>query len=55
MSRTSKQKLSRAGSYVIKAGETRPGKVVGKVNGKIAQPTSNDRRAARVLVRLKKA
>jgi hypothetical protein len=55
MAKASKQKLSRAGSYVVKAGETRPTKVVGKVNGKVTQPTTNDRRAARVLVRLKKA
>jgi hypothetical protein len=49
------RKISRAGSFVVRAGETRPTKVVGQVNGKDTLPTTNDRRAARALVRLKEA
>jgi hypothetical protein len=49
------RKISRAGSFVVRAGETRPTKVVGHVNGKNTTPTTNDKRASRALVRLKKA
>lgn len=55
MGKSTNHKISRAGSYVIRAGETRPTKVVGRVNGKATQPTNSDKRAARALVKLKKA
>jgi hypothetical protein len=55
MGKATKQKFSQAGSYVIRAGETRPTKVVGRVSGKTTTPTTNDKRAARAFVRLKKA
>jgi hypothetical protein len=49
------RKISRAGSFVVRAGETRPTKVVGQVNGRNTTPTTNDRRASRAFVRLKEA
>jgi hypothetical protein len=55
MAKNVDRKISRAGSFVVRAGETRPTKVVGHVNGKDTLPTTNDRRAARALVRLKEA
>lgn len=54
MSKISGQKIGRAGTYVVRSGETRPGKVVGRVSGKATSPTKNDRRAAKALVNLKK-
>jgi hypothetical protein len=55
MGRDADSRISRAGSYVVGAGETRPAKVVGRISGKVTVPTKSDRRAARALVRLKKA
>jgi hypothetical protein len=55
MTKFAERKISRAGSFVIGAGETRPAKVVGRLSGKTTLPTTKDRQAARALVRLKKA
>jgi hypothetical protein len=55
MPKSVNRKISPVGSFVIGAGETRPGKVVGRISGKTTLPTTKDRQAARALVRLKKA
>jgi hypothetical protein len=55
MGKNLNRKVSRAGTYVVRAGETRPAKVVGRITGKITQPTQSDKRAAEALVKLKRA
>jgi hypothetical protein len=55
MGKNSNSKISRSGTYVVRAGETRPTKVVGRITGKTTLPTASDKRAAQALVRLKNA
>lgn len=53
MDKTARKKVSRAATFVVKAGETRPSKVIGRLNGKVTVPTQSDRRANKALFRLK--
>lgn len=48
-------KHRRSDSYVIKSGETRPGRVTSKPDGQTRAPSGADRRLARALLRTRKA
>jgi hypothetical protein len=43
-------KIRRAGSYVVKAAESRPSEVRGKRNGRVSTPSTSDKELARYLL-----
>jgi len=53
--KSSSSKVSRAGTYVIKDGETRSNKVVGKIIQGPIRPTPGDSAAARTLIKSKRS
>lgn len=54
MGKGSLSRASRSGTYVVKAGESRPSKVVGRSEGRVSRPTTNDKRAANALLKSKR-
>lgn len=54
MAKGSSMRVSRSGTYVVKAAESRPAKVVARSNGRASRPSTSDKRAAHAFLKSKR-
>ena len=54
MAKESAVRVSRSGTYVVKAAESRPSKVVARSKGRTSRPSASDKRAAHAFLKSKR-
>jgi hypothetical protein len=54
MAKESSMRVSRSGTYVVKAAESPPSKIVSRNDGRTSRPTTSDKRAANALLKSKR-